>query len=223
MRVILLGPPGAGKGTQGQILAARLGIPRISSGDMLRETAEGDDARSQAIRSVIEEGHLVADDVIFAVVQARLGRPDAAGGYLLDGFPRTVNQAELLKTWLAAQSQRIDVVLDLVVPDEIIVGRISNRRVCGQCGASYHMVHQPPVNDGVCDNCDSELTQRADDSADVMRERLRVYHAVTAPVTSWYKREGILVQLDADRPVDEVSETMVSIIDARTRQASITS
>lgn len=220
MRVILLGPPGAGKGTQGQILAGRLGIPRISSGDMLREAADGDGDGAEAVRHTIEGGHLVDDDVIFTVIQERLSRADAAGGYLLDGFPRTVRQAELLRAWLAERGQRIDVVLDLVVPQETIVARISNRRICGGCGASYHILLQPPLKPDRCDRCGETLIQRADDSAEVVRERLRVYHEQTEPLTAFYAGEGSLVRLDGDRAVDEVSEAMVAVIGERTSPGS---
>ncbi|MCC2669354.1 MAG: adenylate kinase [Armatimonadetes bacterium] len=215
MRLVLLGPPGAGKGTQGQYLTERLGIPKISTGDMLRDAAEaGTDIGIEA-KTYTDRGRLVPDELILGLVKECLARPDVASCYLLDGFPRTVGQAEALESWLREQGERLDAVVDLEVDDQIIVDRISNRRVCSNCRETYHLASRAPSKPDVCDACGHRLTLRDDDRAEVVRERLRLYHERTEPVTAFYRSLGLLIPVDGDRPVDQVTESIIQAIEAR--------
>lgn len=215
MRLVLLGPPGAGKGTQGQYLTERLGIPKISTGDMLRDAADAGTAVGLEGKTYTDLGRLVPDDLIIRLVQERLTEPDAAEGYLLDGFPRTVRQAEALEVWLPAHGQQLDAVVDLRVDQDIIVGRISQRRVCPNCHETYHMTSRPPQVDETCDSCGNKLTQRDDDRAELVRERLRIYHERTQPVTAFYETRGLLIPIEGDRPVADVTETIIQAMDRR--------
>ncbi|MBM3458662.1 MAG: adenylate kinase [Armatimonadetes bacterium] len=213
MRLVLLGPPGAGKGTQGHILTERLGIPKISTGEMLREAvARGDEVGLQA-KNYTDQGLLVPDVVVVALVQQRLANPDCANGFLLDGFPRNVSQAAALDRCLARHLPPLHAVLDIQVPPEVIVERISNRRVCPGCvERSYHLTQAPPQRPGVCDDCGSKLVQRDDDRAEVVRARLQTYHEQTAPLTEFYRARGLLVAVDGMRPVKEVTETILTAL-----------
>jgi adenylate kinase len=215
MRLVLLGPPGAGKGTQGQYLTERLGIPKISTGDMLRDAAEDGTELGREAKSFTDQGRLVPDELILALVRKRLEEPDAAEGYLLDGFPRTVVQAEALESWLEAQGIRLDAVVDLVVEDDVIVDRISKRRICPVCHETYHLVNRPPVKPDVCDVCGKPLVLRDDDRAELVRERLRIYHERTEPVTSFYRQRGLLISIPGDHPVKEVTEAIIHAIEQR--------
>lgn len=215
MRLVLLGPPGAGKGTQGQYLTERLGIPKISTGDMLRDAADAGTAVGLEGKSYTDRGRLVPDELVIRLVEDRLMQPDAEHGYLLDGFPRTVRQAEAFEAWLPAHGQHLDAVVDLLVDDDIIVGRISQRRVCPQCHETYHLVSRPPKVDEICDTCGHQLVQRDDDRAELVRERLRIYHERTEPVTSFYRSRGLLISIPGDRPVAEVTETIIRAIERR--------
>jgi len=209
MRLVLLGPPGAGKGTQAQFLTKRLGIPKISTGDMLRDAAERGTATGLKAKTFIDEGHLVPDDLILEMVWERLGQPDAAAGWLLDGFPRTVGQSAALDRWLREQDEKIDGVVDLQVDDDEIVRRISQRRVCPQCHATYHLSMCPPSASEVCDACGNKLETRQDDRAEVVRERLRIYHERTEPVVNYYLAQELLIPIHGDRPVEEVTEAIL--------------
>jgi adenylate kinase len=220
MRLVLLGPPGAGKGTQGQYLTERLGIPKISTGDMLRDAAEMGSAVGLEAKQYTDQGRLAPDELIIGLVQERLSQPDLASGYLLDGFPRTVAQAEALERWLADQGESLDAVVDLMVDDEIIVDRISKRWVCPSCHETYHLINRPPKVASSCDVCGKTLVQREDDLAEVVRERLRIYHERTEPVTSFYRSRGLLLEIDGDRPVAVVTEAIVHALGDRSAQAS---
>lgn len=217
MRLVLLGPPGAGKGTQGQYLTERLGIPKISTGDMLRDGAVAGTAVGVEAKAFTDRGRLVPDELILDLVKKRLREPDAANGYLLDGFPRTVTQAEALEEWLGEQGKRLDAVVDLRVDDELIVHRISDRRVCSICHETYHAVSRPPAKAETCDLCGRPLVQREDDRAELVRERLRIYHERTEPVTSFYSQRGLLIAIPGDRPVKEVTEAIIRAIEERAR------
>ncbi|MGV3720364.1 MAG: adenylate kinase [Actinomycetota bacterium] len=217
MRLVLLGPPGAGKGTQGQYLTERLGIPKISTGDMLRDGAVAGTAVGIEAKAFTDQGRLVPDELILDLVKKRLREPDAANGYLLDGFPRTVAQAEALEEWLREQGEGLDAVVDLRVDDELIVKRISDRRVCSVCHETYHAVSRPPAKPETCDVCGRALEQREDDRAELVRERLRVYHERTEPVTSFYSQRALLFPIAGDRPVKEVTEAILRALEARTR------
>ncbi len=213
MRVILLGPPGAGKGTQGRILSERLGIPKLSTGEMLRMAdALGLEVGKQA-KEFTDRGLLVPDSMIVQMVIERLEKPDMTTGFLLDGFPRNVSQAVALETYLDERGMRIDGVFDLVVADDIIVERTCHRRVCSKCTElSYHLVTRPPQVAGHCDVCGSELYQRVDDQEEVVRARLRTYHEQTEPLTGYYRDRGLLHSLNGREPVDGITRTIQQVL-----------
>jgi adenylate kinase len=215
MRLVLVGPPGAGKGTQGQFLTERLGIPKISTGDMLRDAAEHGTKVGLEAKSYTDRGELAPDEMILKLVRERLAQPNARDGYLLDGFPRTVAQAEQFENWLKEHGQTLDAVVDLEVPNETIVRRLSARRVCPACHETYHLVNRPPKTDEVCDVCGHAVVQRDDDRAEVVRERLRVYHDRTQPVLNYYRERGLLLPIDGTRPVAEVTEGIVNAVAER--------
>jgi adenylate kinase len=215
MRLVLLGPPGAGKGTQAAYLTQRLGIPKISTGDMLREAAErGTEAGLEAKRYT-DQGHLVPDGMIIDLVEERLKEPDVAAGYLLDGFPRTLPQARSFDRALLQAGQRLDGVVYLHVDDDEIVRRISSRWVCPGCRESYHLIARPPKRAGACDVCGAALTQRDDDRPEVVRERLRVYRERTQPVLEYYDHKGQLICIDGMLPVAQVTEAIVADLQRR--------
>lgn len=204
MRWIFLGPPGAGKGTQAARLAERAGVPQISTGDMFRAAVRAGTPLGLEAKRYMDAGQLVPDEVTIAIVRERLAQPDCRRGFLLDGFPRTVAQAE----GLAAALDELDVALDGVlyfdVPDEVVVERLSGRRVCPDCGATYHLRFDPPRRPGTCDRCGSQLLQRPDDREETVRERLAVYRRQTEPLVDYYRRAGLLRPVAADRPIEEV-------------------
>lgn len=205
MKIIFIGPPGSGKGTQAKRLATRLEIPHISTGDMLREAvAEGTELGRQAA-PIMANGGLVSDDLMIGIVRERLAKPDAQKGYILDGFPRTVVQAEKLDAIVGNASGDVR-VLQLLVPDEAIVNRVTLRRTCAQCGAIYHLENQPPAVAGVCDKCGGELISRPDDVESKVRSRLDAFAAQTMPVTAHYKAKSVLREVDGMGPVDVVFE-----------------
>jgi adenylate kinase len=205
VKLIFIGPPGSGKGTQAKRLASRLSIPHISTGDMLREAiADGTELGQQAA-PIMASGALVSDDLMVGIINDRLAKPDAAGGFILDGFPRTLVQAEKLDSIVGNGSDPLR-VLQLLVPDDAIVRRITLRRSCAQCGAIYHLENQPPANDSVCDRCGAEVIARPDDNETAVRKRLEAFHAQTLPVATYYKSKSILREVDGIGPIDEVFE-----------------
>jgi adenylate kinase len=206
VRIVLVGPPGAGKGTQAQFIASHLSIPKISTGDIFRANVSGNTPLGQKAKEYMDRGDLVPDEVTIAMVRDRLSEEDAQEGFLLDGFPRNVPQAETLKKILAETDRKLDLVLELVVDDDEVVRRLSGRRTCRKCGRIWHVAFDPPTKDGVCDVCGGELFQRDDDREETIRHRLEVYQEQTAPLASFYADEGILVGLDATGPVEEVTE-----------------
>ena len=206
MRVVLVGPPGAGKGTQAQFLASHLSIPKISTGDIFRDNVSHGTALGRRAQAYMERGDLVPDEVTIAMVTDRLADDDTQAGFLLDGFPRNVPQAETLKKMLLSWDTKLDVVLELVVDDDEVVRRLSGRRTCRRCGRVWHTLFDPPLVPGVCDDCGGELFQRDDDREEVIRHRLEVYAEQTAPLVSFYADEGTLIGLDATGPVDEITE-----------------
>jgi adenylate kinase len=206
VRVVLVGPPGAGKGTQAQFLASHLSIPKISTGDIFRDNVSHGTALGRRAQAYMERGDLVPDEVTIAMVTDRLTDEDAQGGFLLDGFPRNVPQAETLKKMLLAWDTRLDVVLELVVDDDEVVRRLSGRRTCRHCGRIWHTSFDPPAVAGICDDCGRELFQRDDDREETIRHRLEVYQEQTSPLVSFYADEGTLLGLDATGPVDEITE-----------------
>ena len=206
MRVVLVGPPGAGKGTQAQFIASHRSIPKISTGDIFRDNVSHGTALGRRAQKYMERGDLVPDEVTIAMVTDRLADDDTQAGFLLDGFPRNLPQAETLKKMLASWDTKLDVVLELVVDDDEVVRRLSGRRGCRRCGRIWHVVFDPPVEPGICDDCGGELFQRDDDREATIRHRLEVYQQQTTPLVSFYADEGTLLGLDATGPVDEITE-----------------
>lgn len=208
MKLILLGAPGAGKGTQAEILSAKLGIPTISTGNMLRAAIqEGTEIGLQA-KSYMDAGKLVPDSVIIGIVAQRLSQPDCAKGFILDGVPRTLPQAEALDQ----HGVTFDHVLSIEISDEEIEQRMSGRRVCSKCGAPYHMKAKPPKQEGVCDACGGPLIQRDDDKAETVRQRLAVYHAETEPLKGYYQKKGILVPVDNQPTIEATTQVIVEAL-----------
>jgi len=213
VRLLLFGAPGVGKGTQAAALQARCRVPHLSTGDMLRAAIrEGTPLGLQA-KSVVERGGLVPDTLISAMMEERLQAEDVNGGFILDGFPRTMAQAESLDRVLAGRGIAIDRVINLAVPEEEIAERLTGRRSCARCGANFHVRFKPPRRDGVCDSCGGPLSQRADDALDVIQARLRVYGEQTAPLLDHYRRQGVLADVDGRGAQDEVTERIVRILE----------
>lgn len=214
VNLILLGPPGAGKGTQSQSLTERFSLVHLSSGDMLRaERTEGTVLGKNA-QIFMDSGKLVPDELVTEIVISRVRKELSGGkGVLLDGFPRTKGQAKDLSSALRKMEQKIDAVINLQLADDLIVERMAGRKSCPKCGRVYHTTANPPKNDNMCDDCNVELTQRADDAEDVVRNRLKVYHEQTAPLEDYYKEEGILQNVDASEEIKAVSENVISIVD----------
>lgn len=210
MRYIFLGAPGTGKGTQASVLSQMFGIPQISTGDILRKAvADGTELGRQA-KAVMEAGGLVSDDIILALIKERLAQPDAAKGYILDGFPRTLQQAEALDDLLKNDSG-IDAVVYFQVDEEEIVRRLTSRRTCRQCGQNYNMITDPPPADNRCRVCGGEIYQRDDDKEETVRNRLRVYHEKTAPLVEYYRKQGKLYSIDGSKPVEEVRQEIIAL------------
>ena len=218
MKLVLLGPPGAGKGTQAERIKSRHGLAHLSTGDMLREAvAEGTEVGRQA-KDIMAAGRLVPDDLIIRLVEERVRQPDCAGGFVLDGFPRTRGQAEALDMLLARHGQKLDAVVEIAVDDDTLVERIAGRFSCANCGAGYHDRFKPTRTPGVCDACGStELTRRPDDNAETVRARLRAYHDQTAPLLPYYRDKGLLVTVDGVAEIDQVTEEIIRKLDAATR------
>lgn len=218
MRAILLGPPGAGKGTQAARLAARYGLAHLSTGEMLRAAVAAGTEVGRRAKSIMDAGELVPDDVMIALVAERIDQPDCAAGFVLDGFPRTMAQAEALDDLLAERERPLDAVVELVVEDDALVERISGRFACAACGAGYHDRFKPTRVAGVCDACGgTEFTRRADDNAETVRARLEAYHAQTAPLLPYYRAKGLLATVDGMPEIDEVSEEIYRTLDSATR------
>jgi len=211
--LIILGPPGAGKGTQSKKLEDKLNVIQLSTGEMLRaEVSSGSELGKQA-KAVMDVGGLVPDEMIIGMISNRVDAEDCANGFILDGFPRTVPQAEALGEMLAEKSLTLDYVLELTVDDESMVERICGRYTCSKCGAGYHESFQKPAKDGVCDTCGgTEFTRRADDNAETVRARLKAYHEQTAPISSFYAEIGILKQVDGMAAIEVVTQQLENIV-----------
>ncbi|RDV83028.1 adenylate kinase [Ammonifex thiophilus] len=204
MNLLIMGPPGAGKGTQSERLVKEFNIPHISTGDMLREAVKQGTEMGKKAKEYMDKGQLVPDEVIIGVVRERLMQPDCERGFLLDGFPRTVAQAEALDKLLQDMGRKLDAVINVSVPREKIVARLTGRRVCKVCGATYHIVNNPPKVEGKCDKCGGELYQRSDDTEETVNKRLDVYEAQTQPLIEYYQAKGLLINIDGDQPIDKV-------------------
>ncbi|MDF1586402.1 adenylate kinase [Marinimicrococcus flavescens] len=213
MRLVLLGPPGAGKGTQAQWLTERYGVPQLSTGDMLRAAvARGTEVGREA-KGVMERGELVSDDIINRIVAERIDEPDCASGFILDGFPRTVAQAEALDGMLAARSQSLDAVIEIRVDKDALVERIAGRFACAKCGAGYHDTFKPTRLAGVCDQCGgTEFVRRKDDNAETVRARLEAYERQTAPLLPFYEARGLVRAVDGMQPIEQVTAAIEKIL-----------
>jgi adenylate kinase len=205
VKIIFIGPPGSGKGTQAKRLASRFDIPHISTGDMLREAVADGSPLGQQAAPIMAAGGLVPDDLMIGIINERLEKPDARKGFILDGFPRTLVQAEKLDGTVGNGDDPLR-VLQLLVPDDAIVQRITMRRTCAQCGAIYHLKNNPPANDSVCDRCGAEVIARPDDTEEAVRKRLESFHRQTMPVATHYKSKQILREVDGVGPLDVVFE-----------------
>ncbi|MFJ5232967.1 adenylate kinase [Kitasatospora sp. NPDC088391] len=214
MRIVLVGPPGAGKGTQAHVLAKTLSIPHISTGDLFRANISQGTPLGVEAKSYMDAGRLVPDEVTIGMAKDRMLQSDAANGFLLDGFPRNLGQAEALDAILAENGIALDGVLDLEVPEDEVVKRIAGRRLCRKDGAHvFHVVYNPPKTEGVCDECGGELYQRSDDTEEAVRVRLEEYHSKTEPIIGYYQEQGLLVTISALGKVDEVTERAVAALE----------
>ena len=212
MKLVMLGAPGAGKGTQANMIAEKYGIPHISTGDIFRAyIKEGTDLGKEA-KSYMDKGELVPDELTVRLLLDRVSKDDCKDGYVLDGFPRTIPQAEVLEKELEKNGDRIDKAVNVDVPDENIVNRMSGRRACLKCGATYHIVHIPPKKEVICDNCGSELVQRDDDKEETVKNRLKVYHDQTAPLIEFYSSRNVLETVDGTKPSEDVFANICSIL-----------
>lgn len=210
--LVLLGPPGAGKGTQAKVLSARLGVPHVSTGDMLREAVREGTELGLKAKAVMESGGLVSDELLTGIVKERLAKADCAGGVLLDGYPRNLAQAAILDGILAELGKAPARALEIEVPDAVIVGRLGNRRSCPGCGAVYNLESQPPAREGACDACGQALVLRDDDRPEVVQDRLRVYHEKTAPLSALYRGRGAHQAVDGARDPEAVLADLMAAV-----------
>ena len=208
MKLILLGAPGAGKGTQAEILSKKLGIPTISTGNILREAIKNQTETGLKAKAFMDNGQLVPDDVIIGIVRERLSQPDCAKGYILDGMPRTIPQAAALEE----SGVHFDAVVSIEILDEVIESRMTGRRVCGSCGASYHITANPPKAEGVCDVCGWALTIRKDDNPETVKNRLKVFHAETEPLKDFYAKLGILKLVEGNQPIEDATRDILKAL-----------
>ena len=211
MNLILLGAPGAGKGTQAELLIERLGIPSISTGNMLREAMANGTELGKQVKSYMDSGNLVPDELVLSLVAERTAEADCANGFILDGVPRTLAQAQALD----AKGVRIDHVVSLEIDDDVITRRMSGRRVCSRCGASYHILANPPRQEGVCDLCSGEVVIRKDDAPETVRNRLQVYHRSTEVLKDYYARQGKLRLVCGNQPIEDVQNEILTAIGAK--------
>ncbi len=212
MKLILLGPPGAGKGTQAAMLVDKFSIPQISTGDMLRAAVQAKSPMGVKAKEYMDAGGLVPDEVVVGIVSERLQQADCAGGFILDGFPRTVPQADALKETLAALGKDLDAVVSLEVDTDALVERLTGRRTCVDCGKGYHIKFDPPGADGKCSACSGELQQRSDDQEETIRNRMEVYHQQTAPLEDYYRKDGLLVAIDGMAAIEKVQQEIVAAL-----------
>lgn len=214
MKIIMLGAPGAGKGTQAKQIADKYSIPHISTGDIFRANIKNGTELGKKAKQYMDQGALVPDELTCDLVMDRIQQDDCKNGFVLDGFPRTIPQAEALDAALGKINEKMDYAIDVDVPDENIVNRMSGRRACLNCGATYHLISIPPKVEGICDRCGSEIVLREDDKPETVQKRLKVYHEQTQPLIDYYKNQGILKSVDGTQPMDEVFKVIVTILGA---------
>ena len=205
MKLILLGAPGAGKGTQAKFLCEHFDIPAISTGNMLREAMANGSELGKQVKSCMEEGRLVSDELVLALVKDRIAQPDCKNGYILDGVPRTLAQAEALD----AMGVQIDRVVSIEIEDQVIEARMTGRRVCGKCGASYHLTNNPPKQEGICDACGDALKIRSDDKPETVRDRLKIYHETTEVLKDYYRKQGKVCLVEGNQPIEDAFQEIL--------------
>lgn len=212
MKIIMLGAPGAGKGTQAKKLAGKYGIPHISTGDIFRENIKQETELGKQAKAYMDQGLLVPDELVVDLVVERLKQKDCSNGFILDGFPRTILQAQSLDEALDKRNEGINFAIDIEVPDENIVRRMSGRRACPDCGATYHLVHMPTKTEGICDVCGARIVQRDDDKPDTVAKRLLVYHEQTQPLIEYYQSRQLLAEIDGTIGIEEVFNRIVALV-----------
>ncbi len=212
MKIIMLGAPGAGKGTQAKKIAEKYQIPHISTGDIFRANIKGGTELGMKAKTFMDQGMLVPDEITIGMLMDRIGQEDCINGYVLDGFPRTIPQAESLTKALAERGEKVDYAINVDVPDKNIINRMSGRRACLGCGATYHITFNPPVKEGICDTCGQELVLRDDDKPETVKKRLDVYHQQTQPLIDYYKNAEVLAEVDGTQPMDAVFQGIVEIL-----------
>ena len=215
MKIIMLGAPGAGKGTQAKMIAAKYQIPHISTGDIFRANIKNGTELGMEAKKYMDQGQLVPDELTVKILLDRVAQPDCSEGYVLDGFPRTIPQAEVLDSALEKLGDSIDFAIDVDVPDENIVRRMSDRRACLSCGATYHIEHIPPKQEGVCDTCGQPLVLRDDDKPETVLKRLKVYHEQTQPLIDFYTKKGVLRSVDGTVDMNDVFEAIVNVLERK--------
>ncbi len=212
MKLMIMGPPGAGKGTQAEVLVKELGIIHISTGDMFRAAIKEGTEMGNKAKEYMDKGQLVPDEVVVGMVKDRLSQPDCAKGFLLDGFPRTLAQADALSKTLDDVGIKLDGVINIAVPRERLMARLTGRRVCKGCGASYHVIFNPPKTEGACNSCAGELYQRSDDNEETVSNRLDVYEAQTQPLIDYYNERGLLLNINGDQDIDKVLQEVLAAL-----------
>jgi len=221
MRVILLGPPGGGKGTQGELIEKKYGFPKISTGDLLRREVQEKTPLGEMARAKMNQGELVSDDIVIEMIKQRIFQPDYKRGYVLDGFPRNISQARRLEE---IEEKRPEIVIDIYLSEQVLIQRLSARRVCSGCGAIYNLLARNPKKEGACDVCGSELIQREDDTPDVIKERLKVYHEQTEALIDYYSRKKVYFRIDGEGKIETISTNIYSIMDreiAKSREMEV--
>jgi adenylate kinase len=215
MNLIFLGPPGAGKGTQAKLVSEQIGIPQISTGDILRQAVKDGSALGRKAQGYMERGDLVPDDVVIGIIEERLEQPDCEAGYILDGFPRTVVQANAVAETLGKRGDAIDHVVNIEVSNEELVHRLNGRRTCKECQEPYNVTFSPPKREGVCDKCGGELIQRKDDEEETIRARLGVYREQTAPLVAYYEKQGLLRTVAGTGTIREIFDNVCGVVEGR--------